>query len=670
MENKELISYAVLSGNFDNKRNYLSNFESFVLEVIRKKGLNTVGGKDVQSGLIEYFGLKIPQNIISEILKNLSKNGEYLIKEKINSSSKKFTYKPRFNKIDKAIDIDSKSKAMVTKINELEQEYKKYVKNKFSVELTPEQCSEHIESFVKENNINILLHKPISESETSEVRYKVASFLEEVKSNNAGLYSLFESIVKGNMLSEALYYNDPNELRSKLKDCKFYFDTTFIMYGLGYSGLQRKEPVLELIEMIKKSGARLYCSEQTVIEIINILTWCKYNLNSGRDTHNTISYFRENEIDEDKIDLIISDINHIIQRDLNITVSDFADYSDFSSVIDHQDLSEYLSQNINYSKDESREHDIEAIASIMRFRKNKKSTTLEDAKAVFVTTNNTLCRVTKEYFEGKEEIGEHIIPPVLSDSVVTNLIWLKAPDLSPDLPMKKLAADCFSALNPSDRLWNKYIDNLEKIIAENSEFDHNDIVVLRYHRDAKKILMTQTMGDENAITEGTAREVLREIERQQQKEIIKAREQMVKENEMVLGQEREKHNQKLEQEKNTRIKIETERNTFKENIAVALATAKKDSEKEARLVKNIIYGFIILLLGVGSFLTLDYYATNIYIKVIMSIFMVVILPIVQLISKIFDFEWTSWFEQKEKNLVDFLYIKKCKKRNINNIELE
>lgn len=44
-------------------------------------------------------------------------------------------------------------------------------------------------------------------------------------------------------------------------------------------------------------------------------------------------------------------------------------------------------------------------------------------------------------------------------------MWLKRPLVVTELPRKKIIADCFAATQTDKRLWNKYIDEVNKLMA-------------------------------------------------------------------------------------------------------------------------------------------------------------------------------------------------------------
>jgi hypothetical protein len=90
---------------------------------------------------------------------------------------------------------------------------------------------------------------------------------------------------------------------------------------------------------------------------------------------------------------------------------------------------------------------------------------------------------------------------------MTTIVWLKNPLGAPDLPRKRIIADCYAAMNPPERLWRLYLDEVEALRNRN-DLAENDYHLLRYSTEARRALTEITLGDADAFSEGTVREVL------------------------------------------------------------------------------------------------------------------------------------------------------------------
>jgi hypothetical protein len=134
---------------------------------------------------------------------------------------------------------------------------------------------------------------------------------------------------------------------------------------------------------------------------------------------------------------------------------------------------------------------------------------VEDCRAVFITTNTNLVKVVAEYFF--QNNNRSAILPCLTDLAITNMLWLKNPTKAPDLPRKRVIADCFATTQPSYDLWDRYLTEIKKL-EQDDKITEDDYYLLRYSLDAKSSLMDLTLGQEEAFTQGTVSEILEHVQ--------------------------------------------------------------------------------------------------------------------------------------------------------------
>jgi hypothetical protein len=151
-------------------------------------------------------------------------------------------------------------------------------------------------------------------------------------------------------------------------------------------------------------------------------------------------------------------------------------------------------------------HDVDVVTAVHRLRGGQRKHKLELSGAVFVTTNYPMITVTRQFFQEEYEQGG--IAHCYGDSTFETLVWLKKPLRAPDLPRRRLLADCLAALRPSEELWSKYSMEIERLRATNA-VTADDFVVLKHTLEAKTALLDITKGDAAAFGEGTVQEVLR-----------------------------------------------------------------------------------------------------------------------------------------------------------------
>ena len=71
----------------------------------------------------------------------------------------------------------------------------------------------------------------------------------------------------------------------------------------------------------------------------------------------------------------------------------------------------------------------------------------------------------------------------------------------------QILADCYVALHPGERMWNRWLVEIQRI-ADTGDYSDEDLAIMRFSPDAQRALMDVTMGEETAIDERTVPQVL------------------------------------------------------------------------------------------------------------------------------------------------------------------
>lgn len=222
--------------------------------------------------------------------------------------------------------------------------------------------------------------------------------------------------------------------------------------------------------------------------------------------------------------------------------------------LDEKRFEEIIREEVGYRRDQTLKRDIDSMTAIYRLRKSRKKYQIERCGAIFLTTNTALAYSCSIFF--KQLFDGPSIPIYIADHVLATIAWVKKPLKAPNLPMKMLIADCYAALNPSDKLWRKYMEEIEKQ-RKTKSISESDYFMLRYSIEARRELMNITRGDPDAFSEGTVEEILEAAKKAARSEVeAELEEEKVK---------REEAEQKAREEKKSagigqRIQIERIRN--------------------------------------------------------------------------------------------------------------
>lgn len=310
------------------------------------------------------------------------------------------------------------------------------------------------------------------------------------------------------MLANAIYLPNPTTIDREFNEIEIYFDTTFLINSLGYAGDARKEPCVELLQLLYETAANLNCFRHTFDEIKGILDACASRIEKGQTKYSygsTIEYFLTTGATASDIRLYSLKLKENLSK-LGIKISNKPDYV-HEYVPNEDEMSNIIDGVINYQNPNALARDVDSISSVLRLRMDKEYYRVEDCKALFVITNYLLFKASCYYYYNYKKGAQNSIAPCLTDYTLTNLLWLKKPTKAPELPRKRIIADTYAATHLDEKLMNRYFREINKL-ERSQKISADDVFLLRYEMGAKCALMQLTLGEEEGFTEGTVKEIL------------------------------------------------------------------------------------------------------------------------------------------------------------------
>jgi hypothetical protein len=355
----------------------------------------------------------------------------------------------------------------------------------------------------------------------SKAEYLVSAFIANAFERDPEAFSYIEILVKGSMLATALYLPNAGQATKAITDLHIYLDTPFLLRALGWDEAPAVAAAEELMALLKSLGARLTCFTHTTDEVRNVLASCVHNLSQARRGRERpvqmpiVEYCLANGIGPSDVDRRSEKLERDLSR-LSISVFDAPDY-EIATTVDEKKLEEMLQEYVHYQRDETRTFDMKSLTAINHLRGGRSYRNLEDAKAIFTTPNVRLVLASRKFFREKPD-GD-LVPVCTVDHELATVAWLRSPVTSPELPAKQILADAYAAMHPDERLWSRYIDEIDRLEADDSLSDE-DYHVLRFSVEARRALMRETLGQEDVFTTGTVTEVLRRAHANQQAELM------------------------------------------------------------------------------------------------------------------------------------------------------
>lgn len=500
-------SLAIVKVNWDDRRDYIDNFVPFVAECIRVAAHAEISVSEVQAAVARSFGLTIPQGALQTILNRVRKQGYVERVEGVYRRNDEALARLEFAKVrDDAL---RKSEALSAKLIE-------FCGNRFRMEWSPQEAETALLTYLEKGSSAILAaalgDRIISppKGRVAHVDLVVGSFVAEMHRADPEGFEYLETVVKGSMLAGALLFPNIGAIKRHFEGVEVYFDTPFVLQALGLEGESRQAPRLELINLLYEENANLRIFEHTLDELRKVLNAAARGLRNYtnlRYAHGATSqYLLEAGYAASDVELIIARLEKSLSS-LHIRPKAKPPYSKALGV-DERKLQSVLQEEVGYHREDTLFHDLDSLTAVHRLRRGRVHLHIEACDAVFVTTNHSLIRASTTFFrEEYEDHEEGMVPHCLLDHVFTALVWLKKPLDAPDLPRKRILADCYAAMNPSDMLWRKYLDEIDRL-EKQGNITEEDYFLLRFSTAARSSLMDATLGDTEALTEGTVADIL------------------------------------------------------------------------------------------------------------------------------------------------------------------
>ena len=566
---------AILKVNWDHqKKDYVEGFVPFVVELARLSGENILKIQDYKESMVSEFGLELPHNTLKIVLNRAVKagflrkdSGEYIRNdEKCAESSFKQ-------------DRDSILESYRRVIEKLQQ----YAWENFAKNWDANKLESVLIDFFANNSLSFLFDSVRTDDAPEDgklERFIVGSFINDSKDRDVSLFEDLVLLARGNLLANAMYLPDQGHLNKKFRRTAVYLDTTIILYATGFAGPEKAEPCLELINLLNEFRADIRCFEITFSEAENILDNSASRLRSGdpkQQYGQTVEYFIEAGKTASDLELMTIRLRQSLNS-LGIRVVDHPTYEDSKYQIDESGFENILGGYINYSNPNARVHDVNCISAIARIRRGRKTRDIEDCVAIFVSSNDLLVRAAREFF--KSNTHSNTVSLALTDYALANLLWLKNPTHSPNLPRLLVVANAFAATQPPLKLWKKYLEEISKL-EEEGQVTEEEYFALRHTLTAKAALMGISSGEEDQFSKDSLPDI-----RDKSIEAIRA----PVSSELLI-------------ERQHRLEKEGELLSLKEERSRQIATIRGWADRISKVISVGILWFTIIMLFLGIYAT-------------------------------------------------------------------
>lgn len=577
-----LTSVAMLKVDLDTRtRDYIDYLKPFIMHILASFPSSSFSIKEIGDNIYKEFGIQLPFRIVELLLARISRDG-YLKK----------SY--GIYHIKKAIppsNITLRRTKANRHINNVIESLCRFVLIEFGQKWTTDEATSALIDFLSQFSVDCLRSYthgtalPETPGDESKTKFVVGSFVRRAYDSDPTTFESIIIILKGYMLSNALYCSDLASLQKKFSSVIFYLDTPVIISLLNLQGSEKCRIETELLELVRHLNGNVAIFWHTLEEVTNVIKWCEDHIEDPRASGPIIKEMRRLGHKPSDLLLIRNRLEEELER-LGISKYPAPKYG-IEFQIDEEALQKAIEEEIHYMNPKALLYDINSIRSIYALRKGLCPSSLEDSQVVLVTSNVALAK--KAFSFGKEYDSTREVSPVISTISLANIAWLKAPLGAPDLPIKELLAVCYAAMEPPRKLWIEYSQEIEKL-RNQRKITAEDHAVLRLTELAKSELMRKTLGTQGVLTQDTVLSIL-----------ARAKEEHAKKDREAYEIEKRAHDATL----NERNRLIAEQNETKKRVYWKI-------KKQGSVLKNIIRLTLILLVLVsGIFSPL---ATSSYIK--------------------------------------------------------
>lgn len=473
---------------------YLDYVTPFVGDTIRSTGRHAIKTKDLREAIVNRYGIEIPEGVLNTLTRRLARRGFG------RRSSGRFI--PDRVKLTESYDFEEQRIKCHRAISALTASFIAFIKNRTDRTLPDSEATAVLIKYADQNGLPILskAHEetPLPISLTlDEMQYLTSLFVISTFERELPEKDTLVMLAKGSKLASVLYFPDPKDATRRVTGVTALFDTPTLLSALGYQGVEKERAAREILNLAYKSRMDIRVFEHTLDEIREVLRNAGRRATTGsyyqRVAWGVDAHFLKVGYTASEIELLIDNLERDL-RSLRVrSLSRPAYHMELS--VNEIELEEKLQKEVHYPRKGALLHDLDALTAIYRQRNGRRPTRFDNCRAIFVTPNTSLARVSREFF--RQEYGAQW-PLAITEDEFATLLWLKNPLVAPDLPERRVVADAYAALEPGFVCWESFLSEMQKL-RDNDQLSEDDYVLLRYSTATKDALMLETLGNPGAL---------------------------------------------------------------------------------------------------------------------------------------------------------------------------
>ena len=584
------MSLAILYTNWGSTHSYIDSYAPFVIECLRIRADWSTAG-EVKHDVFDRFGIDLPQGTVKQLLNRSVNDG--LAEPSTARGYQEREYRFPDDGPTPKNSITKQSQAQQREIQALIDKLVRFAEEKHAVPLTPESADVLLLSYIDDWALPVLhsslhgQHLDLGDDAEGDLLI-VQAFIVHLWQHDPGGAEYLEALVKGSMLRSALYLPNSGSIEMRFEGTSVYFDTPFLLAALGLKSPEQREAALVTLTLAEDLGAKLSCFTETVSETRGVVEWnanaIQPRAGSGPSSNmRATSDVLASGKSWSELQALSSNLEAEL-KSLSISIVASPPWDEQDNDLEYA-VKDELNKRCRYQRENALLHDVQALISVHRLRNRKVRLRIEKCTAIFITTNRAVVGVGRFLVHRGDALSA---PVAMLDHEFATLLWLKKPTAAPDLPLKQVIADCHAALNPSDAIWEMYLEQIDSLSAK-GELSVDKYLLERGDIELRRSLMVATGGSVIRVTEeavsGLVIDLRERIEKPVREESAAAIEKVKAESE----KERDKDREAFESE---RSRIESE--------ARKTATADERHLQAGRVANHISRAIAIVPAGTAA----------------------------------------------------------------------
>ncbi len=459
-----LVTVAYLKALLDEGNDHLGIFIPLIIDVITQFNGSFIAS-EIQEALATRHGIAMPIQTMTTLLQRLIKK-KILLRDAGRYQRNPNQALPQINVASGKSQIEAEQRRLGRALQ--------LYSEKFGITIETEDAAlEMLLSFLDEEQVGMLIEGTPKLSETrsggQRERNAIAAFICDCVYQDPTLAKILREMLEGLVLYHAAFLPDMSRITHRFKDLLVIFDSNIVRQALGYEGTAMQTLVRESVDVLKANGVQCLVLDKTIQEIQRILAMFEVRLatSEGRRSLRADPMSRHFLTQQ----YSVSDVREMSALlKIEVRSSGFQIMQTPTHVHKYTSGEKALAARLAdpTKKDEFEPrvfHDVDCVAATITLRKGHRSSSLDDAKAIFATSSPRVILNTRLWWE--EDEHETGVPPVVHIRALTNIAWLKKPSLAVNLKVQELVALCSVALRPSQRTWRRFLRHLDRLQESN-----------------------------------------------------------------------------------------------------------------------------------------------------------------------------------------------------------